>query len=64
MERGVAEKALETGRMEYGFFCRSEEGVGCRAQLERLSRPSVLWADAEEGEYVGVCYQGPQEFMG
>lgn len=41
--------------MEVWLFPRSEEGVGCRAQLERLTRPLLSGTDGGEREYVGVC---------
>lgn len=37
------------------LFPKSEEAVGCRAQLERLTRPLLSRTDGGEESYVGVC---------
>lgn len=39
------------------LFPKSEEGVGCRTQQERLTGPPFSGTDGGEREYVGVCIE-------
>lgn len=43
--------------MEVWLFPKSEEGVECRTQQERLTRPPFSGTDGGEREYVGVCIE-------